>query len=83
MIDPIEHFILRRSVGTVIDSEEYTALELAGKTAFKVNEVIVVVRDMLTTGIREPLILAIEKLALSGELSDMIEATLVIDGGVF
>lgn len=83
MVDKITSWILNANQFMTNDTEEVSALELIGKTAYKTNEVVDFVNTLMEEGIKEPLMARLEELAASGELGALIQDIIVIDGGVF
>ena len=66
-----------------IYGDSFSLYEDVGKAFLKCNEIADVVNNMLTTGIQQPLRDELEKMALSGELGDLIQEITVFDGGTF
>jgi len=57
--------------------------EHVGKSFVKINELIDIIENMMTTGIQKPLIDALNVMSESGELGQLIQELIIIDGGTF
>lgn len=61
----------------------YTIFEALSSWVSQTNEMVDYVNNLLTDGIQKPLRDALDSMANSGELGELIQELIIIDGGEF
>jgi hypothetical protein len=85
MPGPISYFpspSMQHSLPSVFD-DSMSYYETITRVIAKLNDVVTQSNELLTAGLQQPLRDSLNAMAASGELADMIQELVVLDGGTF